>query len=308
MGLADRAHHSVFDLSGGERQLVALAAVLAVTPRAGPGRAHHPAGPAQPLLRLRGAARRLPGSSSSAPTTWSWRPPPARGGGPRCGHHRQGPPGGGHPPLPRVVRDRMPGGSRVSPCPAECRAVRRPRRVSGTAARRDDLLGTYVPGTSWLHRCPLGLKAALVLGSCLAVTLLVLVAGVPDRAGPHRPDLRHDRSGDARLGGVPAPCGSWYAPDRLPRAGHGSARAAEVVVPAGGRDPHPPAARPPRSCPADDGLVRLCSPLRRVGVDPGASGWRSPFMIRSVPWLFGVMSTLRDAAAAHRAPRTRFSW
>ncbi|MCT1881279.1 energy-coupling factor ABC transporter ATP-binding protein [Kocuria rhizophila] len=33
VGLADRAHHSVFDLSGGERQLVALAAVLAVDPR-----------------------------------------------------------------------------------------------------------------------------------------------------------------------------------------------------------------------------------------------------------------------------------
>ena len=33
MGLAERAHHSVFDLSGGERQLVALAAVLAVDPR-----------------------------------------------------------------------------------------------------------------------------------------------------------------------------------------------------------------------------------------------------------------------------------
>lgn len=33
MGLSDRAHHSVFDLSGGERQLVALAAVLAVDPR-----------------------------------------------------------------------------------------------------------------------------------------------------------------------------------------------------------------------------------------------------------------------------------
>lgn len=33
LGLEDRAHHSVFDLSGGERQLVALAAVLAVEPR-----------------------------------------------------------------------------------------------------------------------------------------------------------------------------------------------------------------------------------------------------------------------------------
>ncbi|CAL8897932.1 ABC transporter ATP-binding protein [Kocuria varians] len=33
MGLEARAHHSVFDLSGGERQLVALAAVLAVEPR-----------------------------------------------------------------------------------------------------------------------------------------------------------------------------------------------------------------------------------------------------------------------------------
>nr|WP_233542659.1 energy-coupling factor ABC transporter ATP-binding protein [Kocuria tytonis] len=32
LGLQERAHHSVFDLSGGERQLVALAAVLAVEP------------------------------------------------------------------------------------------------------------------------------------------------------------------------------------------------------------------------------------------------------------------------------------
>ncbi|MBD2761364.1 energy-coupling factor ABC transporter ATP-binding protein [Kocuria sp. cx-455] len=33
MGLEHRAHHSVFDLSGGERQLVALAAVLAAQPQ-----------------------------------------------------------------------------------------------------------------------------------------------------------------------------------------------------------------------------------------------------------------------------------
>ena len=33
MGLEHRAHHSVFDLSGGERQLVALAAVLAAEPQ-----------------------------------------------------------------------------------------------------------------------------------------------------------------------------------------------------------------------------------------------------------------------------------
>lgn len=33
MGMAHRAHHSVFDLSGGERQLVALAAVLSAGPR-----------------------------------------------------------------------------------------------------------------------------------------------------------------------------------------------------------------------------------------------------------------------------------
>ncbi|RKQ37136.1 energy-coupling factor transporter transmembrane component T family protein [Kocuria tytonis] len=172
------------------------------------------------------------------------------------------------------------------------------RRTSPT--RRDDLLGTYVPGTSPLHRCRLWLKAVLVLGVCLTVMTL--------RTWP---------VSLAVLGAtavVSLACGlglrRWASALRPLRflvlllAGYhlvatGPARAADVVlsllaVVALTRLLLSTTALPRLI----DGLVWLCAPLRVVGVDPERVGLAVSLMIRSVPWLFGVLSSLRDAAAA----------
>lgn len=166
--------------------------------------------------------------------------------------------------------------------------------------RGDDLLGTYVPGTSPLHRCPLWLKALLVLGACL----VVMTAR----------DWRVSLGALALTAAVAAACGlgvgRWVRSLRpllllviLLTAYHlvanGPARAADVVLSLLAvvtltrllisTTPLPRLI---------DGLVLLCSPLRLAGVDPERIGLAVSLMIRSVPWLFGVLTSLRDAAAA----------
>ena len=47
-----------------------------------------------------------------------------------------------------------------------------------------------------------------------------------------------------------------------------------------------------------DGLVQVLSPLRRIGVDPERIGLAIQIMLRSIPFLTGVVDDLRDAAAA----------
>ena len=47
-----------------------------------------------------------------------------------------------------------------------------------------------------------------------------------------------------------------------------------------------------------DGLVRLLSPLRLMGADPERIGLAIQIMLRSIPFLTGVLDDLRDAAAA----------
>lgn len=167
-------------------------------------------------------------------------------------------------------------------------------------SRSDDLLGTYAPGTSLLHRCPLWLKALLVLGACLAVMTAR--------------DWRFSLCTLALTAAVSAACGlgvrRWARSLRpllllvvLLTAYHlvanGPARAADVVLSLLAvvtltrllisTTPLPRLI---------DGLVLLSSPLRLAGVDPERIGLAVSLMIRSVPWLFGVLASLRDAAAA----------
>lgn len=47
-----------------------------------------------------------------------------------------------------------------------------------------------------------------------------------------------------------------------------------------------------------DGVVRFLSPLRLLGVDPARVGLALQIMMRSVPFLMGVTSDVREAAAA----------
>lgn len=47
-----------------------------------------------------------------------------------------------------------------------------------------------------------------------------------------------------------------------------------------------------------DGLVRLLSPLRRAGIEPERIGLAIQIMLRTIPFLAGVLDDLRDAAGA----------
>ncbi|RLY94924.1 ABC transporter permease [Kocuria tytonicola] len=173
----------------------------------------------------------------------------------------------------------------------------RPRRSTG---RRDDLLGTYVPGHSVLHRCPLWLKALLLLGLGAAVMVL--------RAWPVSLGIL------VLTAVLSAGCGfglrRWAVSLRplwflvLLLSGYhlltaGPARAADVVLSLLAVVALSRLLLTTTELPRlVDGLVVVCSPVRLLGADPERIGLAVSLMIRSVPWLFGVLSTLRDAAAA----------
>lgn len=165
---------------------------------------------------------------------------------------------------------------------------------------RDDLLGTYIPGHSLLHCCPLWLKAVLLLGTGMAVMIM--------------------RSWPVSLGVLALTCAlslvcglglrRWVASFRplvllavilavYHVIANGPAQAAAVVLSLMAvislsrllisTTPLPRLV---------DGLVWLCSPLRLVGVNPERIGLAVSLMIRSIPWLFGCLSDLRDAVTA----------
>lgn len=168
------------------------------------------------------------------------------------------------------------------------------------SSHRHDLLGQYVPGTSVLHRCPLVVKAPVLLGLCLAVTIM---RQWPVSAGILALTLV-----------VTAVCGlgvrRWVRSllPTLPLVvilaayhliANDAARAADVVLSllaVLGLSRLLIASTPlPRLI---DGLVTLCRPLALVGIDPERIGLAVAMMLRSVPWLAGCVGDLREAAAA----------
>lgn len=166
--------------------------------------------------------------------------------------------------------------------------------------RRDDLLGTYVPGRSLLHRCPLALKAALLLGLCitvmvirewqfsLAVVALTALASVASGLG-----LRRWAASLRPLLFLVILLGGYHL------IVNGPARASSIVLSLLAvvslsrllisTTPLPRLI---------DGLVWLCTPLSWCGVNTERIGLAVSLMIRSVPWLFGCLGELRDAATA----------
>lgn len=166
--------------------------------------------------------------------------------------------------------------------------------------RRDDLLGTYVPGRSLLHRCPLALKALLILGLCIVVMLirewqfsltvlaLTALASVASGLG-----LARWAASLRPLAFLVILLGGYHV------IFNGPARAAAIVLSLLAvvslsrllisTTPLPRLI---------DGLVWLCTPLGWIGVDTERIGLAVSLMIRSVPWLFGCLSELRNAATA----------
>ena len=167
-------------------------------------------------------------------------------------------------------------------------------------ARPEDLLGSYVPGGSVLHSCPLWLKAVLLLGLSGAVMgwrawqfslpVLALSAAVSAACGL---GVRRWAASLRPLLPLVVLLGGYHV------LVNGPARAASIVasllaVVALSRLLLTTTTLPRLI----DGLVTVCAPLRLVGVDPRRIGLAVSLMIRSVPWLFGCLGQLRDAAAA----------
>ncbi|GGG66086.1 hypothetical protein GCM10011374_32620 [Kocuria dechangensis] len=167
-------------------------------------------------------------------------------------------------------------------------------------SRGPDLFGSYVPGTSFLHRAPLWAKALGIL----AVT--VAVAAAPSWPVPAALSALLLVSGSAA--GVGAR--EWWrglAP-ALPvlvllALYHvltaGAAQAADVVLTIVvflvltrvlmHTTPLPELL---------DGVVWLCSPVRLIGADPERIGLAVSLMLRSIPFIVGAVGELRDAVRA----------
>ncbi|MDP5225807.1 MULTISPECIES: energy-coupling factor transporter transmembrane component T [Arthrobacter] len=171
-------------------------------------------------------------------------------------------------------------------------------------------LGEYLPGHSWLHRTPLGLKAGFlaVLGlgtfwlsswaASLAVLGLVVALFASIAPGWRR---------TWRLFAAPAPLllvvlvfQSWQL-----GPGRGISIAANIT------SCLVAAAILTLTTPVQtllDGVVRLASPLRRFGLDPERLALLIAITLRSIPYLLGTFSSVREAARARgleRSPRAR---
>lgn len=171
------------------------------------------------------------------------------------------------------------------------------------------MLGMYVPGRSLLHRSPLWFKAVL----CLSLSTAVLVARQPVPTAAGLALLLFLLMGGARLSlrrvlGVLLPLlpvlallavYSWFS--RGPEAA--------FVVPGGIAVCVLAARLLTVTTPGQellDGLVYLVRPLRALGADPERFALALSIMVRSIPYLVGSLTDLRDAAKARglqRSPR-----
>ena len=166
--------------------------------------------------------------------------------------------------------------------------------------RRPDLFGSYTPGTSPLHRCPLWAKGLGILAMAVAV---VLAPSWPVPAA---------LTAALVLAGAAAGIGArqWWrglAP-ALPvlvllAVFHvltdGGAQAADVVLTivvflAASRVLMHTTPLPELL----DGVVLLCSPVRLVGADPERIGLAISLMLRSIPFIVGSVGELADAMRA----------
>ncbi len=168
-----------------------------------------------------------------------------------------------------------------------------------------DLFGSYVPGTSPVHRLPVGAKYLLVLlltvpavalGRPLVTVLLVAAAAatlalarVPARAAYRLPwplvlVL-------LALAGYHAATGTWASAVTVPGAIVVALLASRILT---CTTPGPELL---------DALVRAARPLRHVGVDPERVALAVALMVRSVPFLLGSFASVRDAAKARGVER-----
>lgn len=168
-------------------------------------------------------------------------------------------------------------------------------------------LGAYRPGSSLVHRAPLGLKAAAVVLGSLA--MLAAAHPLATGAGALLTVLAYAGAGLLRELAMPLKlmwpvllilgafqfwqAGPWTA---VTVTGNilvcvMAARLLVLTVPV------------PQLL---DGVVKLVRPLRVFGADPERFGLALALMLRSVPYLLGSAADVRDSAKARgleRSPR-----
>jgi biotin transport system permease protein len=170
------------------------------------------------------------------------------------------------------------------------------------------LVGTYIHGSSPVHRAPLVLKALLVAGCGMAafmvadwrisaavvaaVVVLHAVAGLP---------ARHLLRAVLGLWPLILVLGGfqWWQLG-LPTAARIVLNILGCVLAAGLLTATTPMQR------LLDGLVALATPFRRFGADPERFGLTIAVMLRSIPFVLGAFRDTRDAAKARgleRSPR-----
>jgi len=171
-------------------------------------------------------------------------------------------------------------------------------------------LGDYVPGASWLHRAPLGAKflGVVLLGlgtfwlrswvASVAVLALMVLLFATARLGARR--LLHLLAGPAPLLAAVLVFQWWQL---------GPAPAVSIVANVYACIVAASLLTLTAPVPALlDGVVSAARPLRRLGVDPERLALVIAITLRSIPYIIGTFSSVRDAARARgleRNPRAR---
>lgn len=171
-------------------------------------------------------------------------------------------------------------------------------------SRHQGLFQGYVPGTSLVHRAPLGLKLAFVLAVGASTFLLddwrqaaVVLAVVVGVLVAARLGLRRTAASVRPLGPllIVLAAFQWWS--------HDLAYAARVVI--GILASFSAAGVVTATTPVErilDTAVTAARPLRRW-LDPEAVGLTIAIMLRSIPWITGSFADVRDAARARGLER-----
>lgn len=170
-------------------------------------------------------------------------------------------------------------------------------------------LGAYRPGTSAVHRAPLGLKAAVIVAGSLAA----LLAGHPAATGAAALLTALGYAGAGLLGELPRPLKLMWpvllilGAFQFWSAGLGTSGVAAAVTVTGNITVCALAARLlVLTVPVPellDGAVTLVRPLRVFGADPERFGLALALMLRSVPYLLGSAADVRNSAKARGLER-----
>ncbi|MFM9272720.1 energy-coupling factor transporter transmembrane component T family protein [Pseudarthrobacter sp. NKDBFgelt] len=167
------------------------------------------------------------------------------------------------------------------------------------------LLANYVPGQSFIHRAPLGLKFLLVFGCGLASFIVVdwrvslaVLAGLCGLFLLTGAGLKKLWAAIRPLAAVLAVIGvfQWWMLG-APTAARIILNILVCVVAASLLTATTPVQR------LLDGVVRAAGPFKRFGADPERFALTIAIMLRSIPYIAGAFADVRDSARARGLER-----